>query len=357
MKDNPRFLILNVGSTSTKAAYFDGRGIAAEKNIPLDGASLAACRTPADQLPLRRQGLMRFLEENGIDLAGIDLFISRGGLGKPGPAGAYRIDERMTVDLMNGKYGMHPSAIGPALALALGGEFGKNALVVDPPSTDEFEPLARISGIPEIERKSAFHALNQKAAARKVSKQLGKRYEEMNFVVAHLGGGITVGAHGKGKVVDCTHGLAEGPFTPERAGGLPATDLVDLAGKTDRGDLLRRLVGEGGLAAYLGTKDAREVESRIAGGDEKARIIYEAMAYQTAKDIGAMATVLRGKVDGIILTGGLAHSEMLTRWIRDRVSFLAPVYLSPGEDEMKALAEGGMRIWKGEEPLLDYNRT
>ncbi len=214
-----------------------------------------------------------------------------------------------------------------------------------------------ISGIPEIERKSAFHALNQKAAARKVSKQLGKRYEEMNFVVAHLGGGITVGAHGKGKVVDCTHGLAEGPFTPERAGGLPATDLVNLAGKTDRGDLLRRLVGEGGLAAYLGTKDAREVESRIAGGDEKARIIYEAMAYQTAKDIGAMATVLRGKVDGIILTGGLAHSEMLTRWIRDRVSFLAPVYLSPGDDEMKALAEGGLRIWKGEEPLLDYNGT
>ncbi|HQB31501.1 MAG TPA: butyrate kinase, partial [Syntrophales bacterium] len=213
MKDNPRFLILNVGSTSTKAAYFDGRGIAAEKTIPLDGASLAACRTPADQLPLRRQGLMRFLEENGIDLAGIDLFISRGGLGKPGPAGAYRIDERMTADLMNGKYGMHPSAIGPALALALGGEFGKNALVVDPPSTDEFEPLARISGIPEIERKSAFHALNQKAAARKVSKELGKRYEEMNFVVAHLGGGITVGAHGKGKVIDCTHGLAEGPFT------------------------------------------------------------------------------------------------------------------------------------------------
>lgn len=357
MKDNPRFLILNVGSTSTKAAYFDGKGIAAEKTIPLDGVSLAACRTPADQLPLRRQGLLRFLEENGIDLAGIDLFISRGGLGKPGPAGAYRIDERMTADLMNGKYGMHPSAIGPALALALGGEFGKNALVVDPPSTDEFEPIARISGIPEIERKSAFHALNQKAAARKVSKELGKRYEEMNFVVAHLGGGITVGAHGKGKVVDCTHGLAEGPFTPERAGGLPSTDLVDLAGKTGRGDLLRRLVGEGGLAAYLGTKDAREVESRIAGGDAKALIVYEAMAYQTAKDIGAMATVLRGKVDGIILTGGLARSEMLTRWIRDRVSFLAPVYLSPGEDEMKALAEGGMRIWKGEEPLLDYDGT
>ncbi|HQB31664.1 MAG TPA: butyrate kinase, partial [Syntrophales bacterium] len=160
-----------------------------------------------------------------------------------------------------------------------------------------------------------------------------------------------------GKVIDCTHGLAEGPFTPERAGGLPSTDLVDLAGKTGRGDLLRRLVGEGGLAAYLGTKDAREVESRIAGGDEKARIVYEAMAYQTAKDIGAMATVLRGKVDGIILTGGLARSEMLTRWIRDRVSFLAPVYLSPGEDEMKALAEGGMRIWKGEEPLLDYDGT
>jgi butyrate kinase len=357
MKDNPRFLILNVGSTSTKAAYFDGRGIAVEKTLPMDGASLAACKTLPDQLPLRRQGLLRFLEENGIELKSIDLFISRGGLGKPGPAGAYRIDDRMTGDLMGGKYGLHPSAIGPALALALGREFGKNALVVDPPSTDEFEPVARISGIPEIERKSAFHALNQKAAARKVSKQLGKRYEEMNFIVAHLGGGITVGAHRKGKVVDCTHGLGEGPFTPERAGGLPTTDLVDLAGKTDRKDLLRRLVGDGGLAAYLGTKDALDVESRIAGGDEKALKTYEAMAYQAAKDIGAMATVLQGKVDGVILTGGLARSEMLTRWIRDRVSFLAPVYLSPGEDEMKALAEGGLRIWKGEEPLLEYEGT
>lgn len=357
LKGNPRLLVLNVGSTSTKAAYFDGRGIAVEKSLPLDGSSLAACKTLADQLPLRRRDLLLFLEENGIDLKEIDLFISRGGLGKPGLAGAYRITDRMTDDLMSGRYGLHPSAIGPALALSLGREYGKEAFVVDPPSTDEFEPMARISGLPEIERKSAFHALNQKAAARKVSKELGKRYEEMNFVVAHLGGGITVGAHRKGKVIDCTHGLAEGPFTPERAGGLPSTDLVELAGKTERGKLLRRMVGEGGLAAYLGTKDALAVESRIAGGDGKALIIYEALAYQTAKDIGAMATVLLGRLDGIILTGGLARSEMLTRWIRDRVSFLAPVHLSPGEDEMKALAEGGLRIWKGEEPLLEYDGT
>ena len=201
------------------------------------------------------------------------------------------------------------------MALGLARQYGMPAVVIDPPSTDEFQPLARVSGLPEIERKSAFHALNQKAAARKAAGQMNKRYEDVNFVVAHLGGGITIGAHEKGIVIDCTHGLNEGPFTPERAGALPTQDLLDLAqsGRVSPKDLSKKLVGQGGLAAYLGTSNAVEVEEAVKKGDAKAERIYQAMAYQIAKDIGAMAAVLGGKVDGVVLTGGLAHSDMLDR--------------------------------------------
>lgn len=355
MDKHNRFLILNVGSTTTKAAFFDGGALTVSESLPLDEKALAACGTLSDQFPLRKRDLFQFVEKYGIDLSAVDLFISRGGLGKPGPAGIYRISEAMTGDLMKGKYGLHPSALGPVLALSLAREFGKDAIVVDPPSTDEFEPPARISGIPEIKRKSAFHALNQKAAARKVAMELEKRYEDMNLIVAHLGGGITVGAHRQGRVIDCTHGLGEGPFTPERAGSLPTTDLADLTVKMSPGEMLRRIVGNGGLFAYLGTRDALTVESRIDRGDEKAKEIYEAMAYQISKDIGAMAAVLQGGVGGIVLTGGLARSKLLTRWIRERVDFIAPVYLVPGEDEMTALAEGGLRVQRGEEKILHYD--
>jgi len=230
------------------------------------------------------------------------------------------------------------------------------AIVIDPPSTDEFEPPARISGIPEIERKSAFHALNQKIAARRFAREAGKTYEELNLIVAHLGGGITIGAHRKGRVIDCTHGLGEGPFTPERAGSLPTTDLLDMAfsGTRDKKQIMSRLVGQGGLFAYLGTTDAQKVEDLVKAGDEKAARVYEAMAYQIAKDIGAMGTVLKGEIDGIVLTGGVAHSEMLTGWIMKRVRFIAPVFVFPGEDEMSALAEGGLRVLKGEEDVKPY---
>jgi len=231
------------------------------------------------------------------------------------------------------------------------------AVVIDPPSTDEFQPLARFSGLPEIERKSALHALNQKAAARRLAAELGREYEGMNLIVAHLGGGITVGAHQKGRVIDCTHGLGEGPFTPERAGSLPTTDLLDLAfsGKLDKTQILRRLVGQGGLFAYLGTNDVEKVEEMITVGDEKATQVYEAMAYQVAKEIGAMSVVLKGEIDGIILTGGLANSEMMTSLIREWIQFIAPVFVYPGEDEMAALAEGGLRVLRKEEELKKYS--
>jgi butyrate kinase len=211
--------------------------------------------------------------------------------------------------------------------------------------------------MPEIERRSAFHALNQKAAARRAARAIGRAYEDLRFVVAHLGGGITIGAHRNGRVVDCTHGLTEGPLTPERAGALPTQDLIDLtfSGTLDRRQLQLRLVGQGGLAAYLGTTDAKEVEAMILQGDEKAGFIYRAMAYQIAKDIGAMHVALKGPADGIVLTGGLARSEMLTGWIREWIEDMAPVFVYPGEDEMTAMAEGGLRVLSGEEPVRRYN--
>ncbi len=353
-----RLLVINVGSTSTKVALFRKEKPDFVDTIRYSSEDLAPYPSLHAQLPLRESGLYDLLKKKGVDIQTIDMIVSRGGLGNPAPAGAYGIDEVMCRDLLEGKYGKHPSALGPAMSLDLSRKYGMPAIVIDPPSTDEFHPLARISGIPEIERKSAFHALNQKMAARRLASEQGKRYEEMNLIVAHLGGGITIGAHRKGKVIDCTHGLGEGPLTPERAGSLPTTDLLDLAfsGTYASKQLQNKLVGQGGLFAYLGTTDAGKVEDMIRAGDEKADLIFKAMAYQAAKDIGAMSTVLEGRVDGIILTGGLANSTMLTEQIKERVRFIAPVFVYPGEDEMMALAEGGLRVLQKKEGLKKYGQ-
>jgi butyrate kinase len=354
MEKTRHILAINVGSTSTKVAFYRDSERLVQESLAYSAAELAGFKDLRDQLPLRAAGLRSFIEKNNIDMSKVDLVISRGGLGRPAPAGAYAINPAMCEDLMEGRYGRHPSALGPSMAMHLARQYGMPAVVIDPPSTDEFAPLARVSGLPEIERKSAFHALNQKAAARRAAAKLKKRYEEVNFVVAHLGGGITIGAHSRGQVIDCTHGLNEGPFSPERAGALPTQDLLDLAGRMNPKDLSKRLVGQGGLAAYLGTNDAVKVEAAVKEGDAKAEGIYRAMAYQIAKDIGAMAAVLSGDVDGVVLTGGLAHSEMLTGWIGQRVKFIAPVFIFPGEDEMEAMAEGALRILRGEEKPREY---
>ena len=354
MEKTRHILAVNVGSTSTKVAFYRNTERLVQESLTYGAAELAGFKDLREQLPLREAGLRSFIEKNRIDMGQVDLVISRGGLGRPAPAGAYAIDEAMCEDLMEGRYGKHPSALGPSMAMGLARQYGMPAVVIDPPSTDEFAPLARVSGLPEIERKSAFHALNQKAAARRAAAALKKRYEEVNLVVAHLGGGITIGAHNRGQVIDCTHGLNEGPFSPERAGALPTQDLLDLAGRVSPKDLSKKLVGQGGLAAYLGTNDAVKVEAAVKKGDAKAEVIYRAMAYQVAKDIGAMASVLSGDVDGVVLTGGLAHSETLTGWVKGRVKFIAPVFIFPGEDEMEAMAEGALRILRGEETPRPY---
>ena len=357
MHEEHRLLVINVGSTSTKVGWFKGNDLLVLETIRYSSEDLARYSSMNEQLPLREKDLLEFLNKNGIGLEEVDMIVSRGGLGRPSPAGAYQIDDAMCRDLLEGKFGKHSSALGPAMALDFSKRYGMPAVVIDPPSTDEFRPLARFSGLPEIERKSALHALNQKAAARRLAAELGREYEGMNLIVAHLGGGITVGAHQKGRVIDCTHGLGEGAFTPERAGSLPTTDLLGLAfsGKLDKTQILRRLVGQGGLFAYLGTNDVEKVEEMITVGDEKATQVYEAMAYQVAKEIGAMSVVLKGEIDGIILTGGLANSEMMTSLIREWIQFIAPVFVYPGEDEMAALAEGGLRVLRKEEELKKYS--
>jgi len=359
LQDGPmkeyKVLVINVGSTSTKVGLFLGERPAFQKVIEYSAEDLSSYPDLQSQLARRQKDLEKVLETGKVDPGRLDLIISRGGLGKPGPAGVYEINEKMCEDLMAGRYGKHPSALGPAMALRLAASAGIRSIIIDPPSTDEFHALARVTGLPDIARKSAFHALNQKAAARRAAAGLARKLEEINLIVAHLGGGITIGAHEKGRVVDCSHGLSEGPMTPERAGSLPTLDVLELAlsGK-DRKTLEKRLVGQGGLFAYLGTTDFRKIEALVKEGHVQADFLLHAMSYQIGKGIGMMSAVLKGKVDAVVLTGGLAHSLMLTDRIREWIGFLAPVLIFPGEDEMAAMAEGASRFLNGGEPLKKY---
>ena len=277
---------------------------------------------------------------------------------KPIEGGTYQVNDRMLEDLRAGLLGEHASNLGGILAFEISKAIGKKSFIVDPVVVDEMQDLARISGLKGIERKSIFHALNQKAVARKYAKSIDRKYEELNLIVAHLGGGVSVGSHEKGRVVDVPNALdGEGPFSPERAGSLPVGDIVNIcfSGKYTKEEVKKMLKGNGGIVSYLNTNDAREVEERIDKGDEDARLIYYAMAYQVAKEIGASAAVLKGKVDGIIITGGIAYDKKFTSWIEERVSFIAPVIVYPGEDELTALAEGGLRVLRGEEEAKIYN--
>ncbi|MBC7194519.1 MAG: butyrate kinase, partial [Caldisericia bacterium] len=287
----------------------------------------------------------------------ISCIVGRGGLIKPVESGTYIINEKMIEDLKEAKRGEHASNLGAIIAYEIAKELKIPAYIVDPVVVDEMDDVARISGLKGIERKSIFHALNQKAVARRAAKDLGKKYEDVNLIVVHLGGGISVGAHRKGRVVDVNNALnGDGPFAPERAGGLPTQDLVDLcfSGKYTFDEMKKKLAGEGGLVSHLGTNDAREVEKRIENGDSYARLVYEAMAYQVSRTIGEMAAVLKGEIDAIVITGGIAYSKMLVDWIRERVSFLGKILVYPGEDEMEALALGALRVLRKEEEPKIY---
>lgn len=352
-----KMLILNLGSTSTKVAVFCGTGEVARESLHHSQEELASFSRIVDQKELRKTAIRRFLEEGGFDLGEFACIVARGGCSKPIEGGIYRITEEMLADIESERYGVHVSNVGCAIGYELGQEYGIPVITADTIKTDEFSTLARYAGISELERVSTLHALNHKAIARKHAASVGKKYEDMNLIVAHMGGGISIGAHQKGRVIDANNALdGDGPFSPERAGTLPVGSLIHLcfSGKYSEAELQKMICGGGGLMSYLGTNSGLEVEDRIKQGDTRAREVYEAMAYQVAKSIGAAACVLAGKVDAILLTGSLAYSEMLTGWVKERTAFLAPVYLYPGENEMLSLAESGVRFLSGAEQPKTY---
>lgn len=345
-------LAINPGSTSTKLGLFKDDSLAEEKALRHNPADLAP-KVP-DQLKYRTQLVAAWLQRvfNGA-LAAV---VGRGGLLKPVASGAYRVNEAMRADLRLGVGGQHAANLGALIAWEIASPLSIPAYIVDPVSVDEMIPEAKISGLPEITRHSFSHALNIKAIARRAAEELGRRLEAVNFVVVHLGGGISVAPLQGGKMIDVNDANEMGPFSPERSGGLPSGDLARLCftGEYSQEELLYKLVRCGGLAAYLGANDGLEVEKRIANGDEQANFVYRTMAYQIAKEVGAMATVLKGNVHAILITGGLARSDLLCGWIKEFVDYIAPVRIYPGEDELLALAQGCLRVLKGEEPARDY---
>jgi len=346
-------LAVNPGSTSTKLAVFAEGALACGDVIRHDAATLRACGTLWDQFDLRWQAVHDWAARHAPELAAV---AAMGGLFRPLIGGTYTVNERMLNDARANLQGEHASNLGCALAHRLAAEYGCPAYVVDPVSVDELEPLARYSGHPAIERRGLSHALNIHAAARRAAAQLGMPLEDSRVIVAHLGGGISVAPVKGGRIVDVNDASSDGPFSPERTGGLPLQRFIDLCfcGSCSERDMRTLVMGRGGLVAYLGTNSAMEVEKRIAACDDFAREVYQAMAYQIAKEIGAMAAVLAGSVHAIVLAGGLAGSAMLVDWIRERIKFIAPVLVYPGEDEMGALAQAALRVIRGEVQPLEY---
>lgn len=352
-----RILVINPGSTSTKIGVFDNDQVVFEKTLRHDSEQINQFPSIIEQYDFRKQMILETLDHEGMNISKLDAVVGRGGLLRPIEGGTYTVNEVMLEDLRKGFAGEHASNLGGIIANEIANGLNIPAFIVDPVVVDELQDLARVSGVAKIERRSVFHALNQKAVARRVAKEMGKNYEESRFIVTHMGGGITVGVHENGRVIDVNNGLhGDGPFSPERAGTVPAGDLVSLcfSGRYYMDEIMKMLVGKGGLVGYLGTNDAVEVEKRIANGDREAKQIYDAMAYQIAKEIGAASAVLSGKVDAIILTGGLAYGKDFVNEIVERVEWIADVNVQPGENELQALAQGALRVLNGEEIAKEY---
>lgn len=355
---NYKILAINPGSTTTKIAVYLNTQLLFIRNIRHSADELAQFDKITDQFKFRKDLIVKELEDAEIDIRSLSVIIGRGGLIQPIPSGIYEVNEEMKRDLIHSPIGEHASNLGGLIADDLASLIpSAKAYIVDPVVVDELQPVARFSGHPEFSRISIFHALNQKAIGRMHAESLDKKYEDLNLIIAHLGGGISVGAHKKGVVIDVNNALdGDGPFSPERSGTLPVGQLVKLCftGKYSEKEVKLMLKGKGGLVAYLGTNDAWEVELKAKDGDPKAIEIQDAMCYQIAKEIGAMAAVLNGDVDSILLTGGIAHNPYLVDYISRMVSFIAPVIVYPGEDEMKALAMSGLRLLQGLTQAKNY---
>ncbi|PSL51104.1 butyrate kinase [Salsuginibacillus halophilus] len=352
-----RVLTLNPGSTSTKIGLYEGGRCLFEKNIRHDVEALKQHADLKAETAWRKDAVIAAVDQEGVRLDHVDAISARGGLLHPLESGTYVINDAMLKDLQAGAYGSHASNGGALIASELAELLHIPAYIVDPVVVDEMDSVAKVTGLKGVERTSIFHALNQKAAARKAAAARGLAYEESRLIVAHLGGGITVGAHNCGRVVDVNDGLhGDGPFSPERAGGLPVdeTAALLLEEELNRNELRRKVSKEGGLMSHFGTHDAQVVEARALHGDEEALLVWDAMAYNVAKAVGAKASVLKGRVDAIVLTGGLAYSEDFTTKVKNRTDWIAPVDIRAGEDELEALYEGALRVLEGEENAKTY---
>lgn len=353
-------LAINPGSSSTKLALYSGESAVFSETIRHadDERAPLSAGTIWNQLDDRIQTIEAALGRHGVSVGRIDGFVARGGLLKPVESGTYRVNDQMLEDLRRGERGEHASNLGAPLAhmLAERAGGGQAALIIDPVSVDEWPQVARLSGLAGLDRECLSHALNTKAVSKRYAREQGRAYQELRLIVAHLGSGISVSAHRGGRMIDVTNSREEGAFSTERAGTLPVMKLVDLcfSGEYSRNDLERKIFREGGICSYLGTKDLEEVLGRCQRGDEEARLTVEALIYQIGKEIGAMASVLEGRVDAVLLTGGMAHAQALVQGLGRRVDWIAPIHLYPGEDELRALAEGALRVLRGEESALEY---
>ena len=353
-----RILVINPGSTSTKMAVYQNEKPILLRNITHTAEELAPFDAITEQQEFRRQLVLDELRRSDIPLA-FDAVIGRGGLVKPISGGVYEINRRMLDDTLHGCV-MHNHAcnLGCLIAYEIAQQIPNcRAFIADPGVVDELSPLARISGSPLMPRICIWHALNQRAIARRYARGIGREYEDLNLIICHLGGGISVAAHEHGRAVDANNALdGEGPFSPERAGSLPAADLIRLcfSGKYTEKQLLKRIAGQAGLTAHLGTNNMREVLERVGRGDEHAHLIVDAMLYHVAKNIAAEGAVLCGNVDAILLTGGMAHNDYIVSELRRRISYLAPVYIFPGEDEMEALALNAIAVLRGKREAKVY---
>ncbi|MEA4852903.1 MAG: butyrate kinase [Christensenella sp.] len=350
-------LVINPGSTSTKIAVFEDDHPKMEKTIRHTGNDFAGCASIFDQKPIRIEYIDKVLAETDIDLGKLDAVVGRGGLVRPIDSGTYLVNDKMMADLIDSAAMIHASSLGGLIAADIGKQYDVPAYVVDPVVVDEMETYARLSGFPGVERRSAFHALNTKAVARRCATDMGINYEDGRFVVAHMGGGISVGAHRYGRVIDVNDAISgEGSFSPERCGAVPLEPVIEMcySGRATREDMLGMVSKHGGMIAYLGTNDLIKVEKMIREGDEYAALVVDSMAYQVSKEIGAMVAALEGRVDAIILTGGLAYSIRFTGVIKQRVDRIAKVITYPGENEMDALAQGALRVLRKEQLISEY---
>lgn len=352
-----RILAINPGATSTKIAVYEEEVLFFKKTVEHSAQDLTKFDSVFDQYEYRLDLILQALKEDNTELETLAAIVGRGGLLKPLAGGTYLVNEKMVDDLKKAERGEHASNLGAVIASNLANQLNIPAFIVDPVSVDEIEPVARISGLADFERISLSHALNMKAIARKAAKEMGKKYEELNLIIVHLGTGVSVSPHKKGKMIDVNNAKADGPFSPDRTGGLPLDQLIEMcfSGKYTYKEVKEKISGKGGLYSYFGTKDVREIEAMASNGDKKADIVLDALAYQVAKEVGAMATVLMGEVDKILLTGGIAYSQRIVNDIIKRIKFIGPIEVMPGEEELESLAFGALRVMRGEEKASTYN--